>query len=198
MQTNVNNIVCDAEETDWLDLTYTERKYVQTKPKPRKRIKKVVVALIIVAVIVAGFGTAMLIDNDFSTEVFTAVKKAYTSVLAIFDGATPTNNTITLPVNITLVDSVDGVSTFSGGKATLSFTSGTVTLVDEGSVTVAIDQDTTITYSNLTTVFVAVGDSVAPNALIGKYDGTFSTVIVESGEVVTQVVASETQLSWQA
>lgn len=197
MQTNVNNIVCDAEETDWLDLTYTERKYIK-KEKPRKKLKKVFVALIVVAVIVAGFGTAMLIDNNFSTEVFTAVKKAYTSVLAIFDGATPTNNTITLPVNITLVDSIDGVSTFGGGKATLSFTSGTVTAIDESSVTVAIDQDTTITYTNLTAVFVSVGDSVEQNTLLGKYSGTFSTMIAESGEVIKQVVASETQLSWQA
>ena len=197
MQTNVNNIVCDAEETDWLDLTYTERKYIK-KEKPRKKLKKVFVALIVVAVIVAGFGAAMLIDNNFSTEVFTAVKKAYTSVLAIFDGATPTNNTITLPVNITLVDSIDGVSTFGGGKATLSFTSGTVTAIDESSVTVAIDQDTTITYTNLTAVFVSVGDSVEQNTLLGKYNGTFSTMIAESGEVIKQVVASETQLSWQA
>ena len=157
-----------------------------------------IVALAIVALLVVGFGTAMLIDNDFSTQVFTAVQKAYTSVLAIFDGATPTNNTITLPVNITLVDSVDGVSTFGGGKATLSFTSGTVTEVTENSVTVALDDDTTITYSNLVAVFVAVGDSVEQNTLIGKYNGTFSTVIAESGEVVKQVVASETQLSWQA
>ena len=197
MQTNVNNIVCDAEETDWLDLTYTERKYIK-KEKPRKKLKKVFVALIVVAVIVAGFGAAMLIDNNFSTEVFTAVKKAYTSVLAIFDGATPTDNTITLPVNITLVDSIDGVSTFGGGKATLSFTSGTVTAIDESSVTVAIDQDTTITYTNLTAVFVSVGDSVEQNTLLGKYNGTFSTMIAESGEVIKQVVASETQLSWQA
>lgn len=198
MQTNVNNIVCDAEETDWLDLTYAERKYVQTDKKPRKMGKKLIVALAIVALLVVGFGTAMLIDNDFSTQVFTAVQKAYTSVLAIFDGATPTNNTITLPVNITLVESVDGVSTFGGGKATLSFTSGTVTEVTENSVTVALDDDTTITYSNLVAVFVAVGDTVEQNTLIGKYDGTFSTVIAESGEVVKQVVASPTQLSWQA
>ena len=198
MQTNVNNIVCDAEETDWLDLTYTERKYVQTDKKTRKLGKKLIVALAIVALLLVGFGTAMLIDNDFSAQVFTAVQKAYTSVLAIFDGATPTNNTITLPVNITLVDSVDGVSTFGGGKATLSFTSGTVTEVTENSVTVALDDDTTITYSNLVAVCVAVGDSVEQNTLIGKYDGTFSTVIAESGEVVKQVVASPTQLSWQA
>ena len=198
MQTNVNNIVCDAEETDWLDLTYPERKYVQTDKKPRKLGKKLIVALAIVALLVVGFGTAMLIDNDFSTQVFTAVQKAYTSVLAIFDGATPTNNTITLPVNITLVDSVDGVFTFGGGKATLSFTSGTVTEVTGNSVTVALDDDTTITYSNLVAVFVAVGDNVEQNTLIGKYDGTFSTVIAESGEVVKQVVASPTQLSWQA
>jgi hypothetical protein len=61
-----------------------------------------------------------------------------------------------------------------------------------------MDDNTTITYSNLTAVFVAVGDSVEANTLIGKYSGTFSTVISESGTVVTQVVASDTQLTWQA
>lgn len=197
MQTNVNTVVCDAQETDWLDLSYTERKYIQTE-KPRKKMKTIFKVLIVVAVCVALFGGALLIDNDFSTDVFATVQKAYTSVLAFFNDATPTNNTITLPVNITLIDSVDGVSTFGGGKATLSFTKGTVSSVDETSVTVAMDDDTTITYSNLTTVFVAVGDSVEANTLIGKYQGTFSTVISESGTVVTQVVASDTQLTWQA
>ncbi len=197
MQTNVNNVVCDAEETDWLDLTYTERKYVNNT-KPRKKMRTIFKVLIVLAVCVAVFGAALLIDNDFSTEVFTAAKNAYTSVIAIFQEPTPTNNTITLPVNVTLVDSVDGVSTFGGGKATLSFTNGTVTAVDETSVTVAIDDDTTITYTNLTAVFVAVGDTVEQNTLIGKYQGTFSTVIAEDGAVVKQVIASETQLSWQA
>ena len=40
MQTNVNTVVCDAQETDWLDLSYTERKYIQTE-KPRKKMKTV-------------------------------------------------------------------------------------------------------------------------------------------------------------
>lgn len=197
MQTNVNNVVCDAEETDWLDLNYTERKYVNS-PKPRKKMRTIFKVMIVVAVCVAVFGAALLIDNDFSTDVFATVKKAYTSVISIFQQPTPTNNTITLPVNVTLVDSNDGISTFGGGKATLSFTKGTVTAVDETSVTVAIDEDTTISYTNLTAVFVAVGDTVEQNTLLGKYDGTFSTVIAESGQVVKQVVASETQLSWQA
>ena len=197
MQTSVNNIVCDAEEADWLDLNYTQRKYVNDT-KQRKKMARVLKVLIVLVVCVAVFGAALIIDNDFSNQVFATVKKAYTSVIAIFQQPTPTNNTITLPVNVTLVDSADGVSTFGGGKATLSFTKGTVTAADETSVTVAIDQDTTITYSNLTTVFVAVGDSVQVNTLLGKYDGTFSTVIAESGEVVKQVVASPTQLSWQA
>ena len=81
----------------------------------------------------------------------------------------------------------------------------TVTVVSSTDVTVplvkdnvAMDDDTTITYSNLTTVFVAVGDSVQPNTLLGKYQGTFSTTIAEGGEIVKQVVASETQLTWQA
>ncbi len=196
MQTNVNNVVCDAEETDWLDLSYTQRKYVNNKKKGGK-MPKVFKILIVAVVCIALLGTVLLIDNDFSTEVFATVKKAYSSVLALFQEPTPTNNTITLPVNVTLVDSADGISTFSGGKATLSFTDGTVTAVDESSVTVAIDQDTTITYQNLTTVFVAVGDNVSTNSLLGKYQGTFSTVIAEGGAVVKQVVASETQLTWQ-
>ncbi len=196
MQTNVNTVVCDAEEADWLDLSYTERKYVNNG-KQRKKMPAIFKVLMVVALCVAIFGGALLIDNDFSADVFTAAKKAYSSVLAIFNVDTPTNNVITLPVNVTLMDSADGVSTFGGGKATLSFTSGTVTAVDESSVTIAIDDDTSITYSNLTTVFVSLGETVQQNTLIGKYDGTFSTVIAESGTVVTQVVASDTQLSWQ-
>lgn len=197
MQTNVNTVVCDAEETDWLDLSYTERKYVNNG-KQHKKMPAIFKVLMVVALCVAIFGGALLIDNDFSADIFATVKKAYSSVLAIFDADTPTNNVITLPVNVTLVDSADGISTFGGGKATLSFTSGTVTAVDETSVTIAIDDDTSITYSNLTTVFVALGETVQQNTLIGKYNGTFSTVIAESGTVVTQVVASDTQLSWQA
>ena len=29
----VNSVVCDAEESDWLDVSYSERKYVE---KPEK------------------------------------------------------------------------------------------------------------------------------------------------------------------
>ena len=29
----VNSVVCDAEESDWLDVSYTERKYLKDQPK---------------------------------------------------------------------------------------------------------------------------------------------------------------------
>ncbi len=198
---NVNNVVCDAEENDWLDITYTQRNYLPTeqpkKAKSSKRIPKGLKILAVVVLCVAIFGGMLLIDGNFSKEVFATVKSVYSSVIGVFQ-PTEGSNVITVPVNVDLIDSLDGISTFGGGKATLSFTEGTVQSVDETSVCVALSEEVTITYTNLTSVFVKVGDLVATNSLLGKYDGTFSTVISQNGEVVKQVVASDTQLVWQA
>ena len=206
----VNSIVCDAEEADWLDVSYSERNYVaeQTPEKKKakfnfknvKRIKLsrpmkiVAIALLCVAVLAA----MLFIDGNFGKDVFQTAKAAYSSVLSIFDKGAPeeVSATIAIPSNHNLVDINDGVATFEGGRATLSFTAGKVIDATESSVTVAIDDDTAIVYDNLTTVFVTIGDTVSVGSLLGKYDGTFTATITQSGETVKDVIGSETQLTW--
>ena len=205
----VNSVVCDAEEADWLDVSYSERKYVEQPAEKKKakinfkNIKNVKISrpvrIIAVAVLCVAILAAMLfIDGNFGKDVFQTAKAAYSSVLSIFDKNEPqdVSATIAIPSNHNLVDISDGVATFAGGRATLSFTAGTVIDATESSVTVAIDDTTAIIYDGLTSVFVAIGDEVAAGNLLGKYDGTFTATITCSGQTVTDVVGSETQLTW--
>ncbi len=79
----------------------------------------------------------------------------------------------------------------------MSFTDGKVTAATENSVTVAIDENTSITYSNLTDVYVAVDDVVTTNSLLGKYEKNFTATILNgNGEAVKDVVGSDKQLTW--
>lgn len=195
-----NSTVCDAEESDWLDISYTERKYVD-KPKtarhfhlPKIKIKKVWTYAAIALVCVAVLATLLFVDGNFTGDVFNAVKTASTSVFTLPQDVT--ENKINIPCNLTLQEVNDGVMTFGGGRAALSLTVGKVTEVGENSVTVAVDEDTQIVYSQLNSVYVAVGDEIAENTLIGKYENTFSASIYEKGEIVKQVVGSESQLKW--
>ena len=202
----VNSIVCDAEENDWLDVSYSERKYVeqhsaakQRKFKfglPKIKINKKFAVIAGVAVLcVALMACLLFIDGNFSKDVFNAVKTAYSS--AIFGvEPTPVAAKIAIPANVNLVDVKEGVATFNGGRATLSFTAGKITEVGEDFVKVAIDDATTITYNQLTEIYVKAGDSISANALIGKYKDSFTTVLTVGGEAVTDVVASEKQLTW--
>ena len=205
----VNSIVCDAEESDWLDVSYSERKYID-EPKRKKinikfpkfnfkfklklsrPMKIVAIAVLCVAVLAA----MLFIDGEFATDVFQTAKAAIAT--SVFQKGEQDVNAqaVAIPANANLVDVVDGVATFDGGRATLSFTAGTVTDVTDTSVTVAIDDSTCITYDNLTYVYVAVGDTVSVNTLIGKYEGTFTATLSVAGETVKDVIGSETQLEW--
>ena len=203
----VNSIVCDAEESDWLDVSYSERKYV-TEPERKKikikfpkinfkfklskPMKIVAVAVLCVAVLAA----MLFIDGEFATDVFQTAKAAI-STSVFHKGEQNVNaQTVAIPANVNLVDVVDGVATFDGGRATLSFTAGKVTDVTDTSVVVAIDDSTCITYDNLVNVYVQVGDTVAVNTLIGKYEGTFTATLSVAGETIKDVIGSETQLTW--
>ena len=202
----VNSVVCDAEENDWLDVSYSERKYVQAEqPSKKKRrfnfnfkfnfkfSKPLQIALIAV-LCVALLAAMMFIDGEFASDVFQTAKAAFAG--SIFDNETEeVAATIAIPSNATLVDVQNGVTTFEGGKVTLAFAGGVVTNVTDTSVTVAIDDNTAITYDNLTEVLVSVGDTVLANSLIGRYDGTFTASVSVSGQV-KDVVGSETQLTW--
>ena len=206
----VNSIVCDAEEADWLDVSYSERRYVSepaidTKKakKSSRNAKRIKIGrpfkiAAIVTLCVALLAATLFIDGDFGRDVFQTAKAAYSSVLSIVHGGEPqdVSATIAIPSNHELVDINDGVATFQGGRATLSFTAGSVIDATDTSVTIAIDEDTAITYDGLTTVFVAIGDAVSAGSLLGKYDGTFTATISQSGETIKDVIGSETQLTW--
>lgn len=197
-----NSMVMDAEESDWLDVSYAERKYVNKKNKANRRKLNIKInkkaALILAAAVlcVALLAAVLFIDGNFSKDVFGAVKTVFSST--VFGGQTDKveSSKIEIPCNVSLIGVENGVATFEGGKAALSFANGVVKEVTEDSVTVTLNENTAITYQGLTTVFVAVGDTVSANSLIGKYDGTFTASIVESGEVVTDVMATQTELVW--
>ena len=69
--------------------------------------------------------------------------------------------------------------------------------VTDNSVTVQLSDELSVRYGDLSDIYVAVGDSVAANALLGKYDQTFTATILQNGEAVTDVVASETEITWK-
>ncbi|MGN1066289.1 MAG: hypothetical protein ACI4QH_00610 [Candidatus Fimimonas sp.] len=194
----VKSVVCDAEESDWLDVSYSER-YVEPQAVKQEKTKRTkfsrVWKVAVVAVLCVAILSAMLfLDGDFKTSVFNAVK---TAVSSVFDSDPQnTENKINIPCNLNLVDVNDGVMTFNGGRAATSLTAGTVKEATEDSVTVALDENTCIVYSQLTSVFVKAGDEVLQSGLLGKYDAQYTATILQNGEVVKQVVGSETQLSW--
>ena len=202
----VNSIVCDAEEADWLDVSYSERKYVEEpapeakkakfnfkfkKIKLSKPLKIVAIAVLCMAVLAA----MLFIDGSFGKDVFQTAKAAYSATLFNKE-IQDVSASLAIPSNYNLVDVTDGVATFNGGRATCAFAAGTVIDVTDTSVTVSIDDNTAITYDNLATVFVNIGDTVSVGSLLGKYEGTFTATISLSGEIVKDVVGSETQLTW--
>lgn len=205
----VNSIVCDAEESDWLDVSYSERKYVDEPKRKKINIKfpkfnfkfklklSKPMKIVLIAVLCVAVLTAMLfIDGEFAADVFQTAKAAVATSVFQRPSQDVNAQTVAIPANANLVDVADGVATFDGGRVTLSFTAGTVQDVTDTSVTVAIDDSTCITYDNLTYVYVQVGDAVSVNTLIGKYEGTFTATLSSSGEIIKDVIGSETQLTW--
>lgn len=198
----VSSVVCDAEESDWLDVSYSERNYVEQDPEPRKarrnfniKITKPVKIAAIALLCVALLAALLFVDGKFAKDVFQTAKAAYsTSVFTLPQQKTDVN-VIEIPSNLDLVEVADGVASFTGGRAALSFTDGKVTAVGEGTVTVAVDDELCIVYSQLTDIYVAVGDEVSVNSLLAKYSDTFCATLTV-GDAVADVVGSETQLTW--
>ena len=195
------NAVCDAEESDWLDISYTERKYIDRPkksrfhlPKIKIKFKKAWTYVAVAFVCVAVLAGLLFVDGNFTRDVFSAVRTASTSVFTRPQHIT--ENKVNIPCNLTLIEINDGVMTFGGGSVALSLTQGTVKEIAEDSVTIAVDEDTEIVYYNLNNLLVSVGDKIDENAVLGKYDGTFTVAILENGQVVKGVVGSENQLKW--
>lgn len=197
MDESVAKVVCDAEESDWLDVSYTERKYIQPSKKFQFKFGKWAKIAVVAVVCVALFATVLFVDGDFRTEVFQTAKNAYASVFSLFSDDAKLNNTINIPCNLNVVDVKDGVVTFDGGKVATCLAKGTVVEVGQNSVTVALDDKTSIVYGNLSLVLVSANDVVEQGALLGKYDGQLTACILVDGQIVLDVVGSPTQLVWK-
>ena len=199
----VDTVVTDAEESDWLDVSYVERNYVEKTGKKIKwnflKNKKFLIAAI-AFVCVASLAVFMWADSNFRKDVFSGAKNAYTTMISIFDGgsASDAQNKINVPCNATLVEITDGVAVFEGGKVALSFIDGKISDVSENSVTVTNDSGVAICFGNLTEIFVVEGDQVDQNQLIGRYDGTFTATISDDGQAVSGVIATEREISWES
>ena len=196
----VNSVMSDAEEADWLDVTYAERNYVEPKPKKfsfKIKLNKKLAIIAAASLCVLVFACFVAFNTDFRNGIAQTAKQAFDAVISAFDGKQDNVATkIDIPCNVNLDGVTDGIATFSGGRTALSFTNGKVTQATENSVTVQLDETVSVVYGNLTSVFVKAGDEVSANDLLGKYEQTFTANITKSGEMVKEVSATETQLTW--
>lgn len=209
----IENVESQAVQNDWLDINQTVKQYAE-EPQPkqrqhqkRQRSRKSVslrhlsvfgrVMLSAVAVIVALLAF-MWIDGSGQSTVFQAVKDTFTTTFAFLDGgkAEQNTNTIDVPYNVTVSNVENGVITFGGGQALVSFTDGKVTAVDETTVSVALSDDVVIVYGGCTETFVKVGDIVSAYDLLARYKDNATATIVVNGETVVNVVGSENSIKW--
>ena len=202
MQQENNNIVLNATELEWLDVTYTAKKYLndenfvpkETKARGAKLFKKV-----------AGFGAiavfclALLVSFTFVKGNFDGnflqVAKATVTTSVFGTNATQTASLI-VPCNMQIDSVNEGVIVLSGGRALTSLTSGTVIQNDENGLAVQVDDNLVVYYNGLVESFVSVGDIVSNNQLLGKYNGTVSASVTYNGQLVVDVVASQSAIQW--
>ncbi|MDD3831822.1 MAG: hypothetical protein PHW00_04120 [Clostridia bacterium] len=213
MQSNVgvNNYSCTAVENDWLDITYTQRNYIQEeqqlsnfkrKRRPLEFIKtnaKYIVAIMLLVVAVAG----MLIVGVEGDGVFTTAKLAYTSTIfdSLIEGKTSKTktNTVVMPVNMQIESiSDDGIVTLNGGKIATCLVAGTVASTTEHTVTVKTGDNTVMIYANVSEVLVQTGDTVAQYGVLGRYEQSMTVQIVYNNQPVNQVIGSLYSFEWQS
>ncbi len=208
MSKDINNSVeSQAEQCEWLDVSYTARQYSQDEQassasvKPRtskgKRGKWKVVALSVltVFVLVSAFFISTNGGWDSVTDIYLS------SVFGSSSDGTSTDSTggyqsIDLPYNVEIISVDSGIVTFDGGSIVVSFTAGTVTSVGEGTVSVAVDDSTTIVYGNISECYVVVGSELEYCDVIGKYDETATVSIISDDTTITNLVGSDYILQW--
>ena len=200
---NHNNLVLDATDLQWLDVTYTAKKYLQheqtfatthVKKDRKTNLKKLL-----------GFGAmavgclAVLLCFTFAKGNFEGnflqIAKA-TVTTSVFGNKAQQTASLVVPCNMQVSSLEDGVIVLSVGKALTSLSTGTVTQVDDTSITVQVDDNLVVVYSGLVDCFVSTGDVVQNNQLLGKYDTTVSASVMYKGQLVQDVVASESSIRW--
>lgn len=202
-QNKVSKYQCDAVESDWLDITYTQRKYLEEEaavyePKPQKKpllsanaFKTLAVVLVIVAIV-----CGMIFING-NSDIFETARLAYTSsVLKNISGITA-RITVELPLNATIkgVDS-DGTIELTGGRLCMSLSEGKVKSVTQTAVTVEIEEDIYYVYSNLTSVMAKEGDEVTTDTILGQYSEVMKVNVLVNNVVVTNIMGTDNSFEW--
>jgi hypothetical protein len=199
---NNQTVVLNATDLQWLDVTYTAKKYLteqQTTAKPRKNLVKKTIknALVFGAMGVACLAvllTFTFVKANFDGNFLQVAKATFTS--SVLGNNAQQTTTLTVPCNMQ-VDSVsNGVVVLSGGKALTSLTNGTVVSNDANGLAVQVDDNLVVVYTGLTQCFVSVGDVVSNNQLLGKYEGSVSASAIYNGQPVVDVVASPSAIKW--
>lgn len=199
---DINIVSSDGEENDWLEVSYTQRKYVEEpaeKLAPRRRagVKSILKYTAMALVTVLALAGLLVVDSNFEGNVFETARATFASGLSsVLEASDRPDGTIEIPYTMTVDNVENGVVYLSGGRAVVSFTDGTVTEVGETSVTVSVDDETTIVYNNLTDVFVEAGQQLSKNDLVAKYTDSATISIMHNGEIVTDVVGSDNSVQW--
>ncbi len=203
---DVNAYSCQAVEDDWLDISYSERKYVNKesylktgkKGKAVSFFKQSYKYFLTVALLIAAVAAMMFSTNEES--IFKTARLAYTTTfMSAYQNFGKDEYIITLPPSAE-VDNVskEGIVTITGGSYVFCLQKGKVVSVTENSVTIQIDDQTNMVYSALTEVLVKNGDEITLYQCIGKYSGTTCIQVFHNGEAVTSVVGEENSFKWES
>lgn len=202
MEQQNQSIVLNATDLEWLDVTYTAKKYLQQESAPVKRkkfsapnwLKRSIGFGAIAAGCLAVLLTFTFVKGNFDGN-FLQIAKA-TVTTSLFGGNATQTTTLIVPCNMQVDSVTDGVIVLSGGKALTSLTSGTVVQNDENGLAVQVDDHLVVVYNGVTESFVSVGDVVSNNQLLGRYNGTVSASVTFDGQLVVDVVASPSAIKW--
>lgn len=203
-QNNIPKYQSDAVESDWLDITYTQRKYLveeaaayePAKPAQKPLFSKNVLRTAGIMLIIIGIVLGMVFING-SSDIFETARLAYTSSVLKSVAGFNEKVTVELPItaSIKAVNS-DGTVEITGGKLCMSLSSGKVKSITANTVTVEIEEDICYVYSALTSVLVKEGDEVTADTILGKYQDVVRVNVVVNNVVVTNIVGTERSFEW--
>ena len=185
----------NACDTDWLEITYAKRKYVNKKPKKAQKSNKIrIIATSLVAVFLLLAVGVVIADTAMGGEFIETAQTMFTATF--FGQTTDISNTIVVPAWWEVESVQNGKVSFMGGSLALCLEQGMVSNVGENSVTVSVDENTLFVYENLEEIFVNVGDVVNQYDVLGECSSLTLTVYYQQ-QVVQNVVANGTEVSWK-
>ena len=213
MNEDIRLCECIATEDDWLEVSYSQRHYIQEEQDAmsfvrkkntgegafsRFNAKKWILRGVVFALVVGLMLAMRFVEEGFVGEVFAFAKSSYTqNIVEVISTYSQEGDSISLPINVTVDNVNEGTVTVSGGKILLNFKKGTVSDVTENAVTVAVDENLQIVYSGLTKVLVSVGDVLDEQAVLGKYSQSAEVNLLYGGEVVKDITTVNYSLVWK-